>query len=108
MLRERDEACLEVGPVERGKPPVRGGRQTGDAPLGADETTTTQRLKAEGLPYTLLFSARLRVTYIQKAHFFDTPELVRDWLDTTFPHPGPKEHEDTLPLRQAHQPHKDK
>ncbi|KAJ1114710.1 hypothetical protein NDU88_002941 [Pleurodeles waltl] len=67
-----------------------------------------KRLKAEGLPYALLFLARLRVTYNQKAHFFDTPELVCDWQDTTFPHPGPREHEDALPPRQAHQPRKDK
>ncbi|KAJ1091589.1 hypothetical protein NDU88_004708 [Pleurodeles waltl] len=69
---------------------------------------TTKRLRAEGLAHALLFPARLRATYNQKAHFFATPELVRNWLDTTFSHLGPKEHEDALPLRQACQPRKDK
>ncbi|KAJ1157400.1 hypothetical protein NDU88_010113 [Pleurodeles waltl] len=38
MQHERDEALFEVGPVHAD-------RRTGDAPLAADEMTTTQRLK---------------------------------------------------------------
>ncbi|KAJ1123221.1 hypothetical protein NDU88_001694 [Pleurodeles waltl] len=67
-----------------------------------------KQLRAEGLTYALMFPARLRITHNQKAHFFETPELVRDWLDLTFPHSSHKEQSDTLPPRQTRRPRKDK
>ncbi|KAJ1185927.1 hypothetical protein NDU88_002713 [Pleurodeles waltl] len=63
-----------------------------------------KRLKVEGVPFALLFPARLRITYNQKAHLFDTPHLVRDWLDLTFPHPGSQSQNEALLPRQKHQP----
>ncbi|KAJ1204399.1 hypothetical protein NDU88_008177 [Pleurodeles waltl] len=61
-----------------------------------------KRLRTEGLKYALLFPARLRVTFNQKTHFFDTPDSACDWLDVTFPHLGSEER-DALPPRQPHQ-----
>ncbi|KAJ1087947.1 hypothetical protein NDU88_001106 [Pleurodeles waltl] len=62
-----------------------------------------RRLRTEGLKYALLFPARLRVTFNQKTHFFETPDSACDWLDATFPHLGNEERSDALPPRQPHQ-----
>ncbi|KAJ1157440.1 hypothetical protein NDU88_010152 [Pleurodeles waltl] len=70
--------------------------------------TVKKRLGAEGLSYALLFPARLRIKHNQKAHFFETIELVRDWLDTTFPHSSHKEQSDALPPKQTRLLHRDR
>ncbi|KAJ1176591.1 hypothetical protein NDU88_001863 [Pleurodeles waltl] len=39
-----------------------------------------QRLRKMELKYAILFPAKLRITHNQKAHFFDSPDLVCTWL----------------------------
>ncbi|KAJ1148651.1 hypothetical protein NDU88_001479 [Pleurodeles waltl] len=48
-------------------------------------------------------ATQLRITHNQKAHFFDTPDSVHDWL-----HPGPRSQDNALPPRQKRQPRKSK
>lgn len=41
-----------------------------------------RRMRDMDLKYAMLFPARLRVEYEDKAFFFDRPDVVSDWLDT--------------------------
>lgn len=41
-----------------------------------------KRLRDLQIAYAMLYPARLRVTALGRAHFFDTPALAMDWLDS--------------------------
>lgn len=45
-------------------------------------TAVKKRFRDLQIPYAMLYPARLRVTALGQSHFFDTPALAMDWLDS--------------------------
>ncbi|KAJ1163177.1 hypothetical protein NDU88_003640 [Pleurodeles waltl] len=50
-------------------------------PLKVLQRSGLDRLRDLDLVYGLMFLARLRVQYSGKAHFFDSPEAAKDWIE---------------------------